>query len=114
MKNTIGFIRNIWIITIVVLIGFSSVAYGDDNAGVTLNKAYAGDGEGIEGHSIIFTSNTAYSLVIYYPPAFTGTCEIGDNLITVNTGDAKDYSPFKIINSTTLEDNEGNWWSIED
>jgi hypothetical protein len=85
---------------------------GSSSSSVTLNKAYAGDGEGIEGHSIFFTSNTAYSLVIYYPPAFTGTYAISNNVITINTGDAKDFSPFKIINSTTLEDKNGNLWSI--
>jgi hypothetical protein len=33
-------------------------------------------------------------------------------VITIRTGDAKDFSPFKIINSTTLEDKNGNLWSI--
>jgi hypothetical protein len=93
-------------------IAFSSFPGNTSSSSVTLNKAYAGDGKGAEGHYITFTSNTAYSLVIHYPPASTGTCAISNNVITINTGGAKDFSPFKIKNSTTLEDRDGNLWSI--
>jgi hypothetical protein len=99
--------------------GSNSIAFsafpensGNSSGSVTLNKAYAGDGKGAEGHYITFTSNTAYSLVIHYPPGSTGTCTTANNVITIKTGSAKDFSPFKIINSTTLEDCNGNLWKI--
>jgi hypothetical protein len=101
--------------------GSNSIAFStfpensrSSSSGVTLNKAYAGDGKGAEGNYITFTSNTAYSLIVYYPPGSTGTCAISNNVITIRSGGAQSFSPFKIINSTTLEDCDGNLWKISE
>ncbi|MDR0447669.1 MAG: hypothetical protein LBH07_03280 [Treponema sp.] len=95
-------------------IAFSAFPGNSGSSSVTLNKAYAGDGKGAEGNYITFTSNTAYSLIVYYPPGSAGTCAISNNVITIRSGGARAFSPFKIINSTTLEDCDGNVWKISE